>query len=403
MSKRFGGVVSPRRSVTTRQRPHRPRAAPSRRPEREPELTIGVEEEFLLLDPDTGVPVPGVNRAVGAMPEHLRGHTRVEFRACQFELASAVTSELGQLRRHLTQIRSAAAEAAHAAGARLVAIGAAPVADPRPVVSDEPRYAEMAERFGALANDPAVCGCHVHIGVDDRELAVLVSNHLRLQLPTLQAMTANSPFCDGVDTGYASWRSILFGRWPSVGPTPHFKDASAYDAAVRRMIDSGVMMDEAMVYWYARLSARYPTIEVRVGDVCPTVGDTVLVAALVRGLVAHAVDQVRRGVLAPPVPDSLVSAAHWRAAREGLDGELVDLRDGAVRPAWDVVDAMVDAARPALTRLGDWPTVARHLAALRRWGNGATRQRRIHRRSGTVGAVLDELVTLTTDGRISAG
>jgi carboxylate-amine ligase len=249
----------------------------------------------------------------------------------------------------------------------------------------------MGRRFGALTNDPAVCGCHVHIGLPDRELAVRVSNFLRLYLPTVQAITANSPFCDGADTGYASWRSVVFAHWPSVGPTPYFDSAAEYDAMIQQMIASGVMMDEAMVYWYARLSSHYPTIEVRVGDVCPTVDETVLVAGLVRGLVAHAVEEARRGVPAPPVPDSLVAAAHWRAAHEGLDGDLVDLCSGIVRPAWEVVDAMVGTLRAPLTRLGDWRTVGRQLAVLRRRGNGATRQRRIHRRAGDLRAVLADL------------
>jgi carboxylate-amine ligase len=361
-------------------------------------LTLGVEEEFLLVDPHTGRSLPVVDRVVAAMPERFRDFTRLEFRANQFELASPVATSLAELRRHLVRVRQVAAEAAASVGAGLVATGVAPVAGPDSMITDEPRYAEMARLFGALANDPAVCGCHVHVGIPDRELAVQVSNHLRLFLPTLQAMSANSPLHDGADTGYASWRSMVFGRWPSVGPTPYFADAAAYDDAVRRMIDAGVMMDAAMTYWYARLSANYPTIEVRVGDVCPTAGETVLFAGLVRGLVAYAIEEVRRGVLASAVPDAELSAAHWHAARNGLDGHLVDVRRGPTRPAWRMVGELVAAARPGLVRHGDWPTIRRQLARLRRHGNGATRQRRLFARTGDPHAVLKDLIKQTRRG-----
>jgi carboxylate-amine ligase len=361
-------------------------------------LTVGVEEEFLLVDPASGQALPVVEQVIAAMPERLRGFTRLEFRANQFELASPVATELPELQRHIIKVRRAAAAAARSVGARLVAAGVAPVAGPGPMITNEPRYADMARQFGALANDPAVCGCHVHIGISDRDLAVRVSNHLRLDLPTLQAMTANSPLHGGVDTGYASWRSVVFGRWPSVGPTPYFADAAEYDDAIQRMIDAGVMMDPAMTYWYARLSATYPTIEVRVGDVCPTVGETVLLAGLVRGLVAHAIDEVRRGVLAPAVPDAVLAAAHRRAARDGLDGELLDTRRGATRPAWRLIGELVGAARPALVRHGDGRTVGRQLARLRRRGNGATRQRRVLARTGDPHAVVTDLIRQTRRG-----
>jgi carboxylate-amine ligase len=362
-------------------------------------MTIGVEEEFLLVDRQTGQALPVAEQVIAAMPEQLRCFTRREFRANQFELASPVVTGLPELRRHLVRVRRAAAAAARSAGARLVAAGVAPVAAAEPMITNEPRYVDMARQFDAFANDPAVCGCHVHIGVPDRDLAVRVSNHLRLDLPTLQAMTANSPLHGGVDTGHASWRSVVFGRWPGVGPTPYFADAAEYDDAIQRMIDAGVMMDAAMTYWYARLSARYPTIEVRVGDVCPTVGETVLLAGLVRGLVAHAIDQVGRGVLAPAVPDAVLVAAHRRAARDGLDGELLDTRRGVTRPAWRLIGELVGAARLALVRHGDGRTIGRQLATLRRRGNGATRQRRVFARTGDPHAVVTDLIRQTRRGR----
>ncbi|MEV1132213.1 glutamate--cysteine ligase [Agromyces sp. NPDC049794] len=359
-------------------------------------LTLGVEEEYLLLDPDTGESMAVADRVLDALSGSARDQSRQEFRHSMVEMVTPVSCDLGEVREHLVRLRRSAAEAAEAAGARLVAVGATPVHERHRSVPDEPRYHAMSRRFGPVAHDPAVCGCHVHVGLPDRELAVQVSNHLRPWLPVVQAITANSPLHDGRDTGHASWRSMQLERWPSIGPTPHFESVADYDGTVSDLIAAGIMLDAAMVYWYARPSAAYPTVEIRVGDVCPTVDDTVLVAGLVRALVATMADQVRDGVTAPRIRDCLVAAAHWRAAHDGLDGDLIDLRAGGTKPAWTLVDELVATVTPALVRHGDLGYVRGHLARVHAEGNGATRQRRIMARTdGDVRAVLDHLATQT--------
>jgi carboxylate-amine ligase len=359
-------------------------------------LTVGVEEEFLLLDPVTGENLPVGEQVIAALPDDIRGQSRLEFRRSMIEMVTPVCTDLAQLDGQLRRLRNVAGAASTEVGARMVAIGATPVGDQHRTVPANSRYQAMARRYGAIAQDTAVCGCHVHVGVPDRETAVQVCTRLRVWLPVIQAMTANSPLHEGVDTGHASWRSIQLERWPSLGPTPHFDCAGDYDDAVAQLIAAGVMLDETMIYWYARPSARYPTVEVRVGDVCPTVEDTVLVAALIRALVATVVDEVRAGIPAPQVPECLVSAAHWRAAHDGLDGELVDLRLGTTRPAWQLLDEMFATVSPALLRHGDLDLVVSELARLRRRGNGATRQRRIHHASGSIHTVLTRLAEQTT-------
>ncbi|MGK5444129.1 carboxylate-amine ligase [Micromonospora sp. URMC 105] len=360
-------------------------------------LTLGVEEEFLLLDPATGRSLPVAERVLDTFSGAALEQSRQEFRHSMVEMVTPVSSSLAELREHLVGLRRWAADAAEVAGARLVAVGATPVHERHRTVPDEPRYHAMSRRFGPVAHDPAVCGSHVHVGMPDRELAVQICNHLRPWLPVVQALTTNSPLHDGRDTGHASWRSMQLERWPSLGPTPHFDSVADYDRTVDELIAAGIMLDTAMVYWYARPSATHPTVEVRVGDVCPTVDDTVLVAGLVRALVATIADEVRAGVPAPRLRDCLVSAAHWRAAHEGLDGDLVDLHRGGARPAWDLVDELFATVSPALARHGDVEYVRRQLDRLRAEGTGATRQRRIMARTGNdVRAVLDHLAAQTT-------
>ncbi|MBG6104940.1 carboxylate-amine ligase [Micromonospora vinacea] len=361
-------------------------------------LTLGVEEEYLLLDPGSGWNLPVADQVLAALRGPARDQSRQEFRHSMVEMVTPVCAGLTELRAHLVALRRSAAEAATAAGARLVAVGATPVAEPHRTVPDEPRYHAMSRRYGPVAHDPAVCGCHVHVGLSDRELAVQVCNHLRVWLPVVQAITTNSPLHDGYDTGHASWRAMQLERWPSIGPTPYFDSAADYDRTVDQLIAAGIMLDAAMVYWYARPSPTYPTVEVRVGDVCTEVDDAVLVAALVRSLVATLVDDVRAGVSAPDVRDCLVAAAHWRAAHDGLDGDLIDLRAGGTRPAWALVDELMAVIAPALLRHGDLGYVLAQLARLRRDGTGATRQRQVLDRAGDLRAVLDDLVVRTAAG-----
>lgn len=243
-----------------------------------------------------------------------------------------------------------------------------------------------------------MCGAHVHVGVPSRGLAIQVSNHLRSWLPVVQAIAVNSPLHAGVDTGHASWRAMQLDRWPSLGPAPYFPSTEDYDGAVRALVDSGVMLDETMVLWHARPSARYPTIEVRVTDVCPTVDDTVLVAGLVRGLVATAINEITAGRTAPRVRTHLLRAAHWNAAHSGLAGTLTDPHSGRSRPAFDLVDELLATVSPALARQGDLTSIHRGLERLRERGTGADRQRRVQARTGAAVAVLADLAHQTIDG-----
>jgi glutamate---cysteine ligase / carboxylate-amine ligase len=362
-------------------------------------LTLGVEEEFLLLDPVTGENAPAAEKVLAGLPDAIRGQSRLEVRHSMVEMVTGVCTGLADLRRQLRDNRRAVAGSAAATGAALVPVGATPVADPhRGTVTDNPRFQAIGRHYGPIAHDPAVCGCHVHVGVPGRELAIQVCDHLRVWLPVVQALAVNSPLFEGADTGHASWRSIQLERWPSLGPSPRLASGEQYDRTVRSLVASGVMLDESMVLWYARPSAAWPTVEVRVGDVCLTVDDTVLIAALVRGLVATATADIAAGVPAPDVPHHLLQAAHWNAAHTGVGGTLLDPVRGEARPAWELVDDLVRAVTPALERHGDAGEVSAGLSRVRREGTGADRQRRLLERTGDIPTMLTELAGIAVPG-----
>jgi carboxylate-amine ligase len=360
--------------------------------------TYGVEEEFLLVDPHTAEPAP-LNTVVAENAKRRGVDLELELTSCQVETTSEVASSSADLRAELIRLRRVASDAAEEAGVRLLAVALPPTLPQHFPVTDKPRYGRIAERFGMIAHEQGISGCHVHVAVADRDEAVQVSNRLRPWLPLLLALTANSAVYRNADTGHASWRSVLWARWPSAGPPPHFDSADEYDAAVREMLASGAMLDDGMVYWDVRPSANFPTVEVRVADVPATVADTVLFATLVRALVMTVLAEGERGEPVPPIAAHVLKAAYWTAARYGLDGQLVDLPgDGVLRPAAELLHALVDRLEPALTVLGDHDMVRTEVERVLTVGNGAMRQQRAWQRREDVSDVVDEVAAATVEG-----
>jgi len=195
-------------------------------------------------------------------------------------------------------------------------------------------------------------------------------------LPVIPAMSANSPFYDGRNTGYASYRSQLWMRWPSAGPTDTFGTPDAYHGLVRSMVESGVLLDDGMIYFDARLSRRYPTVEIRVADVCVDLEETIVVAALCRALVETAAAEAARGDPVPQMPTSLLRLAVWRAGHDGVGGVLVDPRVTTARPWIEVIRDLVIHAHHSLEGFGHIERVQVGIDRLRRVGTGATGQRR---------------------------
>lgn len=344
-----------------------------------PGPTVGVEEEFLLVDPVTGVPVNRADEVVAIAREQLGLELEHELTGAQVEINTSVCRDVEQVRRELLETRRTVAQAARMAGCRVIAVGAPPLGDATGEITDSLRYRRIAREFGALAEQQLICGCHVHVAVPDRETAVQVCNHVRPWLPVLAAVTANSPFSGGEDTGFASWRSTVWSRWPVSGPPPFFTSWQHYEEVCDTMIAAGTALDRAMAYWDVRPATDLPTVEVRISDVAASVDDAVLLAALVRALVTRAVADAGRGAQAEPVAQETLRQACWGAANEGLRGSTLDVLSGRSRPLRQQLDDMVRGLTPVLEANGDLLAVQRGLRLLDREGGGADRQRRVFR------------------------
>ena len=360
-------------------------------------ITLGVEEEFVLLDPATGAAVlagPDLVRMLGGEPG-----VRPELMRFQVETATGVCTSLDKAGRELTRLRRLAAAAATRLGCRLVASGVAPYRTPGlAAVTPQPRYRELARRYAPVVAQAGTCACHVHVGVPTRDLGVQVLARLRPWLAPLLAVTANSPIAGGRDTGWASWRHVLQSRWPTATPPEAWPDAAAYDAAVRRLIGHGAALDERNVYFLARLSPRYPTVEVRVADVCLDAGTAVLAAGLIRALVATALAEARRGAPAAAPPSRQVTAALAAAARHGPAGPGANPVTGQPAAAAALRAQLLDHVRPALRDHGDTETVTGLLGRLDDRGTGADRQRALFTSGLSTPAFITALARATLSG-----
>jgi len=361
---------------------------------------IGVEEELMLVDPWSGALRAVSHRALAAHRGH-DGHDdeengdfgaeaglEQELFLQQIETGTAPCTDLAELRADVVACRRGAAQAAAAAGADLVAVGTPVLADSTQEVTPKARYERIVHEYGAIGRDAGVCGMHVHVDIHTEDEGIVILDGLRPWLPVLRALSVNSPYWHGEDSGYASWRSQVWGRWPAAGPAEPFGDRATYTASAEAMVASGAALDEGMLYYDARLSQTYPTVEIRVFDATTEVDDVCLIAALTRAVVETV---AAGGDAVPAWRSDLLRAAHWNASRYGTGGLLLHPVTKQPAPARVVVEDTVAHVHDALDLAGDTEQVVDALERLLGRGSGAVRQRAAYESGGGLAAVVTDL------------
>ncbi|HEY3530336.1 MAG TPA: glutamate--cysteine ligase [Nocardioides sp.] len=363
---------------------------------------VGVEEELLLVDPDTG---ELANAAGHVLHEHRSERSDVppptashdlegELLRHMLETHTDPVADLGEIARQLREARRTALVAAEESGLALAAVGTAPLGSAEPAVSANPRYERIVNEFGDTGRGAGTLGMHVHVDIADDDEGVRVIDSLRPWLPLLTAISANSPYASGKDTGYASWRQQVWTRWPTAGPAEPYGSLAEYRRVSRTLMDIGAALDDGMLYFDARLSARYPTVEIRVADTCTEVDDALVVVALARALVETC---ATAEPLTEPWRTDLLRGAWWRAARYGLSGHLVHPVTAERVEARAAIGALRELVDPALCSAGDDALVDDRLARLSSTGTGARRQRSAYERTGELRGVVADLVARTAD------
>ncbi|MGB9376498.1 MAG: glutamate--cysteine ligase [Mycobacteriales bacterium] len=360
------------------------------------EFTLGVEEEFHLVDAASGSLRTAAPEVLAALGRREADEVDPELLRTQVEIQTPACAELAEIRSHLGRLRSSLGANAAQVGCRIAASGTWPGQTPPVPPTQEDRYEQIAARFGPTAREQTVCGAHVHVHVADRGLRMAAIRRARPWLATLLAISANSPFWRGADTGYGSYRWQVWSRWPMAGAPPAVQSAEEYDQIVEALLRTGVPRDEGMLYWDIREARRFDTVEFRVADVGARIEDTLLVAALVRALVQTCVEAERESRRCDDTRPELIRVALWRAARFGLTADLIDPVTGSPAPVADVVASLVEHVRTSLEEHGDLAFVRTGVEALLAGGTGAERQRAAFRPAGHMRDVVDLLVSETS-------
>lgn len=360
------------------------------------DYTIGVEEEYQVIDPESRGLFPEGERILERARNVLGEQVERELLSSQIEVMTPVCHSLSEVREELVRLRRGVIEAARDEGQRIVAASTHPFSrwEDQDLVPKS-RYRRLMEDFQRVAEEQLSFGFHVHVGLDNREEAVQVINHLRVWLAPMLALSANSPFWRGRDSGYASYRTQVWGRFPTAGPPEYLGSLAAHDALVRALVETGGVIDVESVYWDARLPERHDTVEIRVADVCSKLDEAVMLSGLGRALVRECHERGLQNVPPPEVRNEMLTVAHWRASRYGLDNELVDPEEQRTVPAREIVQKLLGFARPALEDFGDWDEVSALVEETLREGNGARRQRLAYERGERLEDVVDALVEET--------
>jgi carboxylate-amine ligase len=361
-------------------------------------LTVGVEEEFFVIDPqqrrplnDTTALLEFAHRLPGG-----RDSYSAELRTCMVESRTGVCHTLGQLRSDIRGLRAGLVNAAQETGSRIVAAGTFALTDWRTQkFVEQPRNQFILDHYAQMARTHVMCACQVHVGVSDRDTAIQVANRVRPWLPLLSALSASSPFWMEDDTGFASYRSTVWESWPMGGIPPTFSSYEEYGKRTAALMCTDTISDAGQLYWDVRPGTNYNTVEFRPADSCTTIDDAVLQAGLCRALVQHALNELQQGLAdSDPWPEVL-RAAKWRAARYGISADLIDPVAGELVPAGELIDRLLRMVEAALDDAGDRREVTEILTQKQAEGTSADQQRAILTRGGTFADVADFLVRQT--------
>jgi carboxylate-amine ligase len=353
--------------------------------------TVGVEEEFQLVDPGSRRLTPVVDEVLAA-GEGSRLITSELSRSC-VEMLSPVYESAADLARELPGLRREVRDLARSRGVEIVAAGAHPFSEPteQPLTGDD-HNRRLEEEMGWVARTQAIYGLHVHVAVPDGDTAIMAVNALARHVPLLVALSANSPFWRGFDTRLASTRIKIFEMFPRSGLPPTFRNWEDFEEHIEALVASGSIPDYSWCWWDARPHQKFGTVELRAPDVQTDASYTVALAALVQCLVARA------GINERPPEDALYKAENkWRAVRYGMDADFYDFVAGSVIPARSMARGLVEELRPVARNLGCEEELGGVLEIVE-LGTGAELQRAAHKRSRSLEGVMDYLIEGTSPG-----
>ncbi|MDG4647582.1 carboxylate-amine ligase [Roseibacterium sp. SDUM158017] len=352
--------------------------------------TIGIEEEYLLVDRETGALAEAPQALMEACAAKLEGQVSPEFLQCQIEIGTQVCADIGAAREDLKRLRSTVSDCAAEFGLTPIAVSCHPFADWKDQHhTDKDRYNQLARDLGGVVRRMLICGMHIHVGLPDDEQRVDLMSQLSYFLPHLLALSTSSPFWQGQDTGLASYRLTVFDNLPRTGLPPRFASYAEYERTTGTLIDLGMIEDTTKIWWDLRPSHRFPTLETRICDVCPRMEDALTIAATVQCLIRH-LARLRHSNLRWRIYDRfLINENRWRAQRYGVNEGLIDFGARRIVPMADLGAELVGILSEDAEALGCLPELER-LAEIPERGTSSDRQREVQAAALGAGATGQE-------------
>ncbi len=376
-------------------------------PLREPTFTMGIEEEYLLVDLESRDlvrdPPPDV---MAESQSRLQDQVGPEFLRSQIEVGTKVCTTIQEARTDLARLRHNVADVAGTHGMGLIAASTHPFARwGEQLPTDKDRYLELERDMQAVVRRLVICGMHVHVGVEDDDLRIDLMNQVSYFLPHILAASTSSPFWHGNDTGLKSYRMTVFKSLPRTGLPEHFSSWGEYQRHVNVLVEAGIIQDATKLWWDVRPSARYPTIEMRVADICTRIDDAVALATVFVLLLRMLYRRRRRNQRWRTYANMLVAENTWRAQRYGVDGSLMDYGKGELVPYPQLADELIEILWREAEETGTTAEL-QHLATIAREGTSADRQLATYTAAVEDGAdprealkqVVDMLMRETIDG-----
>ncbi len=363
-----------------------------------PAFTIGIEEEYLVVDRATRDlikdPPPDM---WDSLREVLGPQVTPEFLKAQIEVGTKVCSKLGEARQDLANLRRDLSAVVDRYGAAIIASSTHPFANwMEQETTEQPRYQRIAADYQLVARQMVICGMHVHVGIEDDHLRIDLMNQVRYMLPHLLALSTSSPFWAGTDTGLLAYRLVIFKNMPRTGAPEEFLSWGEYQRMVAVLVEAGIIEDATKLWWDIRPSARYPTLEMRVSDVCTRLDDAMTVAAFYLCLLGYLFRLRRRNQRWRIYSPFLISENMWRAQRYGTEGSLIDFGRGELVPFSDLVEEAIEMlAQDALEF--DVIEELRHMRTIVRDGTSAHRQLAAYRTALENGAEEREALEAVVD------
>ena len=321
----------------------------------EPAFTLGIEEEYLLVDPVSRDVVADPPREIFAecAASTREGIVEPELLRSQIEVETRVSQTVGEARAHLLELRRLASTVAARYGLAIMAASTHPFAEwHEQRTTDKQRYQMLYRDMQSLARRLFICGMHVHVGIEDNELRVQLLNQFRPFLPLLLALSTSSPFWEGENSGLKSYRATVFDSFPRSGLPESFVDYADYQRHIDILTRAGVMDNATFIWWDMRISARYPTLECRAMDICTRLQDSISIAALIQSLLHWLYCMQRDNTAHQLYSRFLVDQNRWRAIRYGLDEGLVDFTAASIMPVTDLLEEAVATVYPDAETLG---------------------------------------------------